>query len=129
YSYFGDTRKNAYALVRRYKTIWPDRPVLWLSNGIGVYERTPVKFDFRTPGRPLTTLGIRAYTDSVVAYAAGADTGWFSYFAFQRHDWINRGMASLRGPTLRSEDLYPGSVSLTRAIRYSFDGLADKQKA
>ena len=44
YHYVGHTRKDAFSLVRRYKTIWPDRPVLWLSHGIGVYERTPIQY-------------------------------------------------------------------------------------
>ncbi|MDP6356739.1 MAG: HEAT repeat domain-containing protein, partial [Planctomycetota bacterium] len=78
YHYFGDSRKTAYALVRRYKTIWPERPVIWLSHGIGVYERTPVKFNHKTPTGPITARWWRCYRDSMTAWLAGADTGWFS---------------------------------------------------
>jgi len=129
YQYFGQSRKDAYALVRRYKTIWPDRPVIWLSHGIGVHERTPVKYDFPVPSRPLASQTIRAFSDSVTAYAAGAQVGWFSFFPFQKFDWVNKGMSSLAGPTIKPEDLYPGSKPLQKAIEFSFKGLPESMPA
>ena len=121
YHYKGCTRIAAYDMVRRYKTLWPERPILWLSLGIGGYEMNPVKRTQRVPTSPMTSRGHRAYADTITAYLAGADTGFFSVWIFVAKDF--RGsMHQLSGVQIVAEDLYPGSADLERAIQYSFRG-------
>ena len=123
YHYVDDTRKTAFSLVRRYKTIWPDRPVLWLSNGIGVYERTPIQYNYKAPTAPIVGRTYRAYTDALTAWIAGADTGWFSIWAFLPWDWVNAGITSLKGPTVTPEDMTPESPKLRMCIDFAFAGV------
>lgn len=123
YHYVGHTRKDAFSLVRRYKTIWPDRPVLWLSHGIGVYERSPIQYTFSGPGEPIVGRTYRAYTDSLTAWMAGADTGWFSIWAFLPYDWVNAGITSLKGPTITPEEITPNSPKLRMCVDFAFAGV------
>ncbi|MCX5659573.1 MAG: hypothetical protein NTW19_07595, partial [Planctomycetota bacterium] len=128
YHYIGHTRKDAFSLVRRYKTIWPDRPVLWLSNGIGVYERTPIQHNHLGPTLPITDRTWRCYTDAVTAWMAGADTGWFSIWAFLPPHWVNRGMSSLEGPTILPEAIVAGNPALQRCIDFAFTGMEEETR-
>ena len=126
YDYKGDNRMAAYNLVRRYKTIWPDRPVLWFSLGIGGYEMNIVRWNKKVPAGPLMGRWRRCYVDSVTAWIAGADTGWFSTWMFVARGFKYKGMSSLRGVQVGLEDLGPGSKMLERAISYSFSGLEEE---
>jgi HEAT repeat protein len=123
YHYVGHTRKDAFSLVRRYKTIWPDRPVLWLSNGIGVYERTPIQYTFQAPTAPIINRTYRAYTDSLTAWMAGADTGWFSIWAFLPMKPKDGGPLNVEGPTVSPEDITPESPRLRACIDFAFAGV------
>ena len=121
YHYKGCTRLAAYDLVRRYKTLWPERPILWMSLGIGGYEMNPVRRTQRVPTSPITSRGHRAYADTITAYLAGADTGFFSVWIFVDKNF--RGsMHQLKGVQIVAEDLFPGSALLNKAISYSFRG-------
>lgn len=127
YDYKGCNRMAAYTLVRRYKTLWPDRPVLWLSLGIGGYEMNPVKRTQRLPAGPLFTRSDRAWADALCAYMAGADTGWFSTWIFVDKNFSG-GMADLRGVQILLEDIQPQSPDLTRAISYAFGGAEEESR-
>ncbi len=126
YDYKCDQRMAAFSLVRRLKTLWPDRPVLWLSLGIGGYEMNPVWFTHRAPERPLATRRIRAYADAVAAWLAGADTGWFSTWIFVAPRY-QKGMP-LRGVQVHLEDLFPESPMLERALAYAFQGAEEMEE-
>jgi HEAT repeat protein len=132
YHYFGDSRKTAYALVRRYKTIWPERPVIWLSHGIGVYERTPIKYNHKAPTGPITARWWRSYRDSMTAWLAGADTGWFSIWGFMDHDYSGGGISGFKGPTITPEEFSPsetpGKSLLDRCIEHAFKGVEKVQR-
>ena len=121
YDYKGCNRMAAYNMVRRYKTLWPDRPIIWLSLGIGGYEMNPVKRTQRVPEGPLFSRGHRAWADSVTAYLAGADTGWFSVWIFVDKNFRG-GMADLSGVQILAEDIFKDSPLLERGIAYSFRG-------
>lgn len=116
YDYKGCNRIAAYALVRRYKTMWPDRPVLWLSLGLGGYEMNPVKFTQKVPEQPFLSRTDRTYADSVTAWLAGADTGWFSIWLFVPR----KQTGPLAGVQVGVEDI--GSPLLDRAINFTFRG-------
>jgi hypothetical protein len=121
YDYKGCNRMAAYSMVRRYKTLWPERPIIWLSLGVGGYEMNPVKRTQEVPSALMIERGNRAWADSVSAYAAGADPGWFSVWIFVAKDWKGTA-ADLAGVQVLAEDIFPGSALLERAIDYSFRG-------
>lgn len=126
YHYWGDSRKTSFSLVRRYKTIWPDRPVLWLSEGIGVYERTPIQFNYRDiPTSPMSERWRHCYVDAVTAWMAGADTGWFSIWVFLKWSWKGGGLTSVKGPILRPEQISPDSDRLAMCIDFAFAGVEE----
>jgi hypothetical protein len=120
YDYKCDQRMAAVSLVRRLKTLWPDRPVIWLSLGIGGYEMNPVWYTHQPLERPLATRHIRAYADTVAAWLAGADTGWFSTWIFVAPRF-QKGM-SLAGVQVNLEEIAPQSPVLERALQYAFRG-------
>lgn len=122
YDYKNCNRIAAYTLVRRMKTLWPDRPVLWLSLGIGGYEMNPARYNLDTPKVPLTSRGDRAYADSISAWLAGAQTGWFSTWIFVAHDFKGSGL-SMSGVQILMEDITPDSALLRRGIDYAFRGV------
>ena len=90
------SNRIAYYLIRRIKTLWPDRPIIWLSLGIGGYEMNPVKYSLKTPTSPWRSRSDRAYADSITAWLAGADVGWFSTWIFVRHDFAGACQLSVR---------------------------------
>ncbi|MDP6354288.1 MAG: hypothetical protein QF473_04265 [Planctomycetota bacterium] len=121
YDYKGCNRMAAYNMIRRNKTIWPDRPVLWLSLGIGGYEMNPVKRTQRVPTSPILTRRRRAWADTISAYVAGGDSGWFSVWIFVGKNFRG-GMKDLSGPKIVVEDIFPGSPDLEGCIASSFRG-------
>lgn len=125
YDYKGDNRMACYNLIRRYKTIWPDRPVLWLSLGIGGYEMNPIKHQKKVPRRPMLDRYNRSFSDSLTAWIAGADTGWFSTWLFVKPDFKKTSMSRLRGQQVWVEDIAWDSEILARAVHYSFYGLTE----
>lgn len=118
YDYKGSNR-IAYYLIRRIKTLWPDRPIIWLSLGIGGYEMNPVKYSLKTPTSPWRSRSDRAYADSITAWLAGADVGWFSTWIFVRHDFAG-GMANLSGVQIHLEDIHPGNELIARGIEFAY---------
>jgi len=111
----------SYDLVRRYKTLWRDRPIIWLSLGIGGYEMNPAKRTLKTPTEPMTTRGDRAWVDTITAWMAGADPGWFSTWIFVEKDFAG-GMSKLRGVQILIEDIVPDGKALERGIAYAWRG-------
>jgi hypothetical protein len=65
--YYDAPNRQRYAQIRRLKTVWPDRPALWLSYGIVNAASTSggVKHDYRLPMRPQHSISSHAYADSV----------------------------------------------------------------
>lgn len=123
YYYEADNRER-YARIRRLKTIWPDRPVVWLSYGTVNAESTTggVKHDYPLPIRPRHAISSRAYADSVAAWLAGGHTGIYQVMLFMHPTMQPSGMAT--GNWITLEDLFPGSDSLERGFDTVFHGLA-----
>ena len=124
YYYDADNRER-YARIRRLKTVWPDRPALWLSYGIANAESTTggVKHDYRLPMRPQHVISSRAYADSVAAWLAGGHTGFFQIMLFMDPTMKPGPMAA--GTWITIEDLFNGSKSLDRGLDTVFRGLAE----
>ncbi|MFM9194217.1 MAG: hypothetical protein ACKOWG_00450, partial [Planctomycetia bacterium] len=123
YYYDADNRER-YARIRRLKTVWPDRPVLWLSYGIVNAESTTggVKHDYRLPMRPQHAIASRAYADSVAAWLAGGHTGFFQIMLFMDPTMKPGPMAA--GTWITIEDLFQGSKPLDKGFDTVFRGLA-----
>lgn len=122
YDYKGDNRLCAYDLVRCQKTLYPDRPLLWLSLGIGGYEMNPVHNTDGVPSEPIFETWGRAWSDSVTAWLAGAENGWFSVWLFVSpvKGRTDSGMSSLRGKIVWVDDIGPDSPLLKAGIDWSF---------
>ncbi len=125
YDYKGDNRLACYSLLRRYKTIWPERRSLWLSLGIGGYEMNPVKYNSKTPQSPFFSRNNRCYADSLTAWLAGADTGWFSVWIFVNSDYDGNPL-NLSGTQVLVESIAPQSPLLLSGLNTSFRGVAEE---
>ena len=121
YDYKCDSRLSAYSLVRRIKTLWPERPVIWLSLGIGGYEMNPVKRNLQVPAQPMSTRRIRCYADAVAAWMAGADTGWFSVWMFVDPRFSGNRF-EMGGVQVNLEDIGRDSPLLRRGVALAFKG-------
>jgi hypothetical protein len=119
YDYKNDNRIAAYTMVRRYQTLWPERPIIWLSLGFGGWEMKPVTYTWDVPLAPLNTRSLRGYADTVTAWLAGADAGWFSPFIFV-HAGFDAKKETLHGIPVSIEDITPQSEVLTQAINYAW---------
>jgi cytochrome c551/c552 len=124
YYYDADNRER-YARIRRLKTVWPDRPALWLSYGIVNAESTSggVKHDYRLPMRPQHAISSQAYADSVAAWLAGGHTGFYQIMLFMDPTMKPGPMAA--GTWITIEDLFNGSKSLDKGLDTVFRGLAE----
>lgn len=122
YDYKGCNRIAGHMLVRRIKTVWPKRPVIWLSLGIGGYEMNPVRYTHRGPKAPITNRAHRAYADAVSAWLAGAEPGWFSTWIFVSPTFKG-GMMNLSGVQIIAEDIGSNPALIRRGIRHSFRGV------
>lgn len=124
YDYKGCNRIAAYMLPRRIKTIWPDRTIIWLSLGIGGYEMNPVKYSTKTPSQPMVARYRRCYADTISAWLAGADPGWFSTWIFVKHDFKG-GMADLSGVQIHPGDIFANHKLIKKGIGFSFNGVKE----
>ncbi len=116
-----DSRTEAYALVRRAKTLWPDRPVFWLGEGLGVANMTTMKYDFAMPTEPLAGRHYPAYTDALTAWMAGADPGWTCSWVLRAHGW--KGDPDYTGAAVSPEDCQGDRSRLRAAIDFAFAGV------
>lgn len=123
YDYKGDSRLCAYDLVRHFKTLFPDKPVLWLSLGIGGYEMNPVYSTQQVPAGPMFDTYDRAWSDSLTAWIAGAQNGWFSVWFFMKPSkgTAKGGLEGLRGRSVWVEDIRHDSPVLADAIDYAHE--------
>lgn len=87
YYYTGDGR-YVYTKCRSMKTMWPDRPLMWLSLaetdvGLGNYLN-PVPLTAKVadgwPTRPISYRFDHPYLDNIAAWLAGADPGYYAHY-------------------------------------------------
>ena len=119
--YYGTNNRERFSRIRRLKTLWPDRPVMWLVSGtVSTVPEQSVKYNTRVLTEPLSPPCFRAYSHSVAAWLAGADPGLFAVWLFTLPG--AKGI-SPAGSWLALEDIGPGSATLRRAVEYSFGGV------
>ena len=123
--YYQVNNRYRYAQIRRFKTLWPDRPVLWLVNGVSTNSNGGggVKYTAKMPTTPLTPTTIQPYADTICAWLAGANTGNFTGYLFMDKNMKDGMNAS--GLYVFIEDLHPGSSSLQRGITLAFNGVEE----
>ena len=138
--------RAAYAIIRGLKTIWPDRPVQWLSWGIPRHPElekrkkelaAAEKAKGRTPKHfpcykeiyeqePFFYRWDESYSANITSWQAGAMPGYFTSFA-------TKGKEGGESCTwMDAEGIYPGypSPSLEAGIKYAYaDTLVDYQDA
>ena len=118
YIYDGDFRQM-YSKIRSLKTIWPERPLLWLSFGNvnlglgGSVGAKPITWKVDWPTKPVRYRFDHPYADNFVAWFAGADPGFFvSYSTNQEDDfdacsWVSFPMLHVyRHPSLEPSIVY-----------------------
>ncbi len=123
--YYASTNHYRYNAIRRLATMWPKRPVKWL-----IWPRVETypgdswghpgfRYDSkRIPGDVFPTLDAPAYTQSVTAWLAGADPGYFSFFGFAHPTEERESVGYVWLPNLKPDD-----QQLERTVRAAFAGV------
>ncbi|MCX5660438.1 MAG: hypothetical protein NTW19_12045 [Planctomycetota bacterium] len=118
--YAPESRRAMFNLIRRAKTLWPDRPVFWLGDGLEVKDLAIVKYDFKTPSTPMTGRSYRSYTDALSAWMAGADPGWANLWCLRAVNW---GEPSYSGASISPEDTFGEAPKVREAIEMAFENV------
>lgn len=122
YEYAAPSRSR-YAAIRRLKTTWPERPVLWLNQGkVGVglgLNQTQIQHNTPVPLSPELTQKAVTSADSLCNWLAGAHPGLFAIYLFVHVGWKGEDF----GRWVQLEDLYLGNKSFEQALEHSFRGL------
>lgn len=137
--------RRAYALVRLYRTLWPERPCQWGSWGMPRHleverQLAEAAAEDRAKGRtprfipeyrqiweqePMFPRFDECYSATITSYQAGGMPGWFT--AFSTHAKTGKD-----GCVWMDGGIYPGAPSptLDEAVRYAFqDTLVDYRDA
>jgi hypothetical protein len=126
--YYEAPSRTRYAMIRRMKTTWPDRPVLWLNQGkVGVglgLNQTAIQHSTPVPTLPLHSLTDITSADSLCTWLAGGHTGLFSIYLFVHVGWKGEDF----GRWVGLEDITPTSPVFAEALEHSFRGLGKKYR-
>lgn len=121
--YYEINNRYRYTQIRRFKTLWPDRPVLWLVNGTSIRE---ARYNAAVPTNALAETSFQPYADGVCAWLAGAHCGQFTAFLFMDKDTKSGPTAS--GKWVFPEEVYPGSPTLAAGTAHAFRGVEDMRR-
>jgi hypothetical protein len=104
-----------YTYIRRFNTLWPDRPINWLANGCthlygNLNAGTSPKYTAAYPKEFIVERWERPYADNISAWLAGADSGWFGGFGatVEKKDEPIFGVSP--------EEMYSGCLILEQAM-------------
>jgi HEAT repeat protein len=125
-AYYYETSNNErYAMIRRYNTVWPDRPLIWLSMGDGEYNGLrQLNYKLKLPEKPILRRNCLGYADSVCAWMAGAQNGFFEAYLFEPP--TSKGGFDAYGKYVWMEDI--GTPVLDAGIETVFSGVFDIYK-
>jgi HEAT repeat protein len=125
-AYYYETSNNErYAMIRRYNTVWPDRPLIWLSMGDGEYNGLrQLNYKLKLPEKPILRRNCLGYADSVCAWMAGAQNGFFEAYLFEPP--TSKGGFDAHGKYVWMEDI--GTPVLDAGIETVFSGVFDIYK-
>ncbi len=123
---YGAPSRSRYAAIRRLKTTWPNRPVLWLNQGkVGVglgLNQTSIQHTTPVPVSPELTPKAVTSTDSLCNWLAGAHPGLFATYLFVHVGWKGEDF----GRWVQLEDLHLGNKTFEEALEHSFRGLGKR---
>lgn len=127
-AYWYETNNRVrYNMIRRYRTVWPDRPLMWLVSGnAGLPLLAPVNYQLKFPENLVLNRACNAYADSVCAWAAGAEPGYFVAWLFMGKD-IKPG-PSATGKWVWLEDIGQDSAVLADGMASVWKGMAEKYR-
>ncbi len=125
-AYYYETSNNErYAMIRRYNTVWPDRPLIWLSMGDGEYNGLrQLNYKLKLPEKPILRRNCLGYADSVCAWMAGAQNGFFEAYLFEPP--TSKGGFDAYGKYVWMEDI--STPVLDAGIETVFSGVFDIYK-
>ncbi len=76
-----------YNMVRRYRTVWPGRRMIYLVSGnAGLPVLADVNYKLKVPEALVLDRTCNAYADSLCVWAAGGDPGYFVAWLFMGKD-------------------------------------------
>lgn len=123
---YGAPSRSRYAAIRRLKTTWPERPVLWLNQGkVGVglgLNQTQIQHNTPVPLSPELTQKAVTSADSLCNWLAGGHPGLFAIYLFVHVGWKGEDF----GRWVQLEDLHFGNKSFEEALEHSFRGLGKR---
>ncbi len=124
YQYAVNNRKR-YNIIRRYKTLWPDRPMMWLVAGNAGFPYkwcdNGVKYNKPFSTSPVLSRSPKAYADSVTTWLAGAEPGFFVHWLCMTKD--TKGGTKAHGKWFHPEDVHPHEGKLGEVVPYMFKGV------
>jgi HEAT repeat protein len=118
--YYDTNNRHRYTQIRRFKTLWPDRPVLWLCDGnpTGGAEK-PLNYKYKPLTSPLVNPHTPPFADALCAWLAGAHPGYF-YSKLAIHKDMKPG-PNAAGAWVTLEEM--NTDSLTKALDTMFRGV------
>ncbi len=117
--WYQTNNRHRYTQIRRFRTLWPDRPVIWLVDGSPT-GMGGISHTYQAPQSPLHSHHTPIYADALCAWMAGASPGYFYAGGAVSPAGGDAGVVWLGYDSLR-----PDSPSLERAISYMFGGVED----
>ncbi len=124
--YYETNNRHRYTQIRRFKTLWPDRPVLWLCDGAPTGLHTPLNYKYPALQQPPMNPQSPAYADMICAWLAGADPGYF-YAHLAIHKDMKPG-PSASGAWLALENMAPDGPELKTAMSLIFQGVEGRYR-
>jgi len=126
YWYQADNRVR-YNMVRRFRTVWPGRPLMYLVSGnAGLPLLAHVNYKLRVPEGLVTSRSCNAYADAACAWAAGAEPGFFVAWLFSGKDVKPGPNAS--GVWVWLEDVDRDSKALADGLENVWRGVAGQYR-
>ncbi len=123
YAYAAPSRVR-YLCIRRLRTTWPDRPMIWLNQGkVGAHialNAAEVTHETRLPARPVHSLASVSAADTLVTWMAGAHNGLWSVYAFGPSKYRSRG-----GGFLDIDAFFPDNELFARTVASCFEGVEE----
>jgi hypothetical protein len=123
--YYETGNRHRYTQIRRFKTLWPDRPVLWLVDGAPTaLHGGALNYRYKPLTSPLASPQMPPYADAVCAWLAGAHPGFFyAKLAMARTE---KGGPKAIGVWVFLETISPSS--LQPALDRMFAGVAEQYR-